>query len=86
MGLSKEVNERIFSYSDVVNWSNNCNVLGWNEIPEVVGSSVVALVGIGLAGIGLVNYYRKDGDNRRFKHTYVVMRPDDPRVAKIRQD
>ncbi|CAO1396467.1 unnamed protein product [Diamesa hyperborea] len=59
---------------------------GWNEIPEVVGSSVVGLVGIGLAGIGLVNYYRKDGDNRRYKHTYVVMRPDDPRVSKIRQD
>lgn len=59
---------------------------GWNEIPEVVGSSAVALVGIGLAGLGLYNYYSKDGDNRRYKSTYVVMRPEDPRAAKVRKD
>lgn len=59
---------------------------GWNEIPEVVGSSVVALVGIGLAGIGLYNYYSKDGDNRRYKMSYVVMRPEDPRAASVRKD
>ncbi|XP_035776577.1 uncharacterized protein LOC126581376 [Anopheles aquasalis] len=59
---------------------------GWNEIPEVVGSSVIALIGIGLSVVGLTNYYRKDADNRRYKLTYVVMRPDDPRAAKIRKD
>lgn len=59
---------------------------GWNEIPEVVGSSFVALLGLGLAGAGLVNYYAKDGDNRRFKSQIVVMRSDDPRAEKIRKD
>lgn len=59
---------------------------GWNVIPEVVGSSVVALLGVGLATVGLVQYYAKDGDNRRFKSTIVVLRPDDPLAAKIRKD
>lgn len=59
---------------------------GWNEIPEVVGSSFVALLGLGLAGAGLVNYYAKDGDNRRYKSSIVVMRSDDPRAAKIHKD
>lgn len=59
---------------------------GWNEIPEVVGSSAVALVGLGLAAAGLYNYYRKDGDNRRYKSTFVVMRPEDPRAALVRKD
>ncbi|EAT48534.1 AAEL000458-PA [Aedes aegypti] len=59
---------------------------GWNEIPEVVGSSAMALVGIGLTLVGLSNYYRKDSDNRRYKMDYVVMRPEDPRAAKIRTD
>lgn len=59
---------------------------GWNEIPEVVGSSFVAVLGLGLAGAGLINYYRKDGDNRRYKSTIVVMRSSDPRAAKIHKD
>lgn len=59
---------------------------GWNEIPEVIGSSAVALVGLGLAGLGLYNYYSKDGDNRRYKMNYVVMRPEDPRAARVRKD
>ncbi|XP_058448474.1 uncharacterized protein LOC131428502 [Malaya genurostris] len=59
---------------------------GWNEIPEVIGSSVMAVIGIGLTIIGAVGYYSKDGDNRRYKLDYVVMRPDDPRAAKIRKD
>lgn len=43
---------------------------GWDEIPEVIASSVLALVGLGLGGIGLYNYYAKDGDNRRYKMEY----------------
>lgn len=43
---------------------------GWDEIPEVIASSVLALVGLGLGGIGLYNYYAKDGDNRRYKLEY----------------
>lgn len=59
---------------------------GWNEIPEVIGSSVIAIIGLGLAGVGLTNYYRKDGDNRRYKATYVVMRPDDPMASRVHKD
>lgn len=59
---------------------------GWNEIPEVVGSSVMAVIGIGLAGIGLVRYYANDGDNRKYKSSYIVMRPDDPRAIKVHKD
>lgn len=61
-------------------------ILGWNEIPEVIGSSAVAIIGLGLCAIGLKNYYAKDGDNRRYKMSYVVMRPEDPRAARIRKD
>ncbi|XP_059049092.1 uncharacterized protein LOC131844272 [Achroia grisella] len=59
---------------------------GWNEIPEIIASTGLALVGAGLATIGCYNYTKNDGDNKRYKMTYVVMRPDDPRVQKIRKD
>lgn len=59
---------------------------GWTEIPEILSSTGLAILGIGLAVAGLRNYYINDGDNRRYKKTYVVMRPDDPRVARIRKD
>lgn len=39
-----------------------------------------------MAGIGLTNYYAKDGDNRRFKTGYVVFRHDDPRAERVRDD
>lgn len=59
---------------------------GWAEIPEVMSSSFMAIIGIGLASVGAYKYAKYDGDNRRYKMTYVVMRPDDPRVAKIRKE
>ncbi|CAH3858390.1 uncharacterized protein LOC123708284 [Pieris brassicae] len=59
---------------------------GYDEIPEIYASSVLALVGIGLGTVGCYNYYKRDGDNKRYKKMYVVMRPDDPRVAKIRKE
>lgn len=59
---------------------------GWNEIPEVVGSTVVALIGGVIGSYGLWNYYRLDGDNRRFKTAIVIYRPDDTRISKIRYD
>ncbi|XP_023176326.1 uncharacterized protein LOC111603098 [Drosophila hydei] len=58
----------------------------WNEIPDIVGGSALALAGIVMAGIGLTNYYAKDGDNRRYKMGYVVFRHDDPRAEKVRND
>lgn len=59
---------------------------GWNEIPEIFASTGLGLVGIVLATVGCYNYSKNDGDNRRYKHVYVIMRPDDPRVQKIRKD
>lgn len=59
---------------------------GWNEIPEVMGSGLYAVAGVFLGSIGIYKYYARDGDNRRYKQFYVVMRPDDPRVAKIHKD
>ena len=104
-------------------------VLGWSEIPEVIGSTGLAIVGLGMSGkcliylstvyiyevkrfvfdkfafnggknvyvffyvifngmsgIGIWRYYRNDGDNRRYKGTYVVYRDTDPRVATLRKD
>lgn len=59
---------------------------GWNEIPEIVGSSVIALIGGVLGGFALYKYYSEDGDNRRFKNAIVIYRSDDPRGQKIRYD
>lgn len=59
---------------------------GWNEIPEVVGSGVMGVIGLCIGAVGLWKYYEKDGDNRRFKTSVVIYRPDDPRVNKIRND
>ncbi|XP_046971076.1 uncharacterized protein LOC125072782 [Vanessa atalanta] len=58
----------------------------WTEIPEIVATTGMGLIGIALGGIAVRNYYQNDGDNRRYKKVYVIMRPDDPRVAKIRKD
>lgn len=58
----------------------------WNEIPEIVATTGLGLIGIGLGVLACYNYEKNDGDNRRYKKIYVIMRPDDPRVAKIRKD
>lgn len=59
---------------------------GWDEIPEVLATTGMGVIGLALAGIGAYNYYNTDGDNRRYKWTYVVMRPDDPKAKLIRKD
>lgn len=59
---------------------------GWNEIPEVMASSVMGLLGVGIAIFALNKYYADDGDNRRYKERYTVYRHDDPRVERIRKD
>ncbi|KAF9795925.1 hypothetical protein SFRURICE_019137 [Spodoptera frugiperda] len=59
---------------------------GWHEIPEVLATTGLALVGIGMATVGCYNYVKMDGDNRRYKSTYVVMRPDDPKAKLIRKE
>lgn len=59
---------------------------GWNEIPEVMGSGLYAVLGVFLGSFGLYKYYARDGDNRKYKAFYVVMRPDDPRAAKVHKE
>lgn len=59
---------------------------GWHEVPDVVGSGALALVA-SVVGVGTVYYYyAKDGDNRRYRDEYTVIRHDDPRADKVRKD
>lgn len=59
---------------------------GWNEIPEVLSTGVGALFFVA-AGMYAVHLYDKRGmENKRYKLLYTVMRPDDPRVAKVHKD
>ncbi|KAF2902513.1 hypothetical protein ILUMI_03675 [Ignelater luminosus] len=58
---------------------------GWHEIPEVIGSSFMALIGLGLMGTGYTLYVIKDGDNRKHKMDYIVIRHDDPKAARVRK-
>ncbi|KAL0891963.1 hypothetical protein ABMA27_015197 [Loxostege sticticalis] len=53
-------------------------------IPEIVGSSALAVVGIAMATIGVMNYINTDGDNREYKWVYTVIRDDDPRACKLK--
>lgn len=53
---------------------------GWNEIPDIVAGTGVALVGVVLGVVGTIGYYQKDGDNRRYKEDIVVLRDTDPRA------
>lgn len=57
---------------------------GWWEIPEIMASTGIGLLGIGLGLIAAINYARNDGDNREYKKVYIIMRPDDPRVPRLK--
>ncbi|XP_046589866.1 uncharacterized protein LOC107226595 isoform X1 [Neodiprion lecontei] len=57
---------------------------GWNEIPEIVASSFIAVLGLGFGFAGLYVYNKNDGSKRKYKFHYTVYRPDDPRVANIK--
>lgn len=58
----------------------------WTEIPDIVAGTAVALTGITMGLIGLNRHYKNDGDNRRYKNTYIIMRSDDPRAALVHKD
>ncbi|KAK8380153.1 hypothetical protein O3P69_016653 [Scylla paramamosain] len=58
---------------------------GWNEIPEVMASSYIMVLGLGLMGLSAYTYIKKDGDKKKYRFTYTVYRPDDPRVETIRK-
>ncbi|EZA58948.1 hypothetical protein DMN91_010679 [Ooceraea biroi] len=56
---------------------------GWTEIPVVMGASILATIGFSLAGFAL--YYGKRHDlTPKYRQEYVIYRPDDPRVKKIK--
>lgn len=57
-----------------------------NEIPEVVGATAGAIVGLGLIAFGIHHYNKHGLDNRKYKLIPVVVRPEDPRAAKVRTD
>lgn len=73
-------------FPEAASIADNSLFLGWDEIPEVIGSGGLALVGIGLGVFGCWRYYANDGDNRRYKNEYVVYRDTDPRAKLVRQD
>lgn len=58
----------------------------WNEIPDIVVGSGLAVFGLVLSFVGVNAYYIKDGDNRRYKNNIIIMRPDDPRAEKVHKD
>lgn len=53
---------------------------GWNEIPDIIAGTGHALIGVAVGVVGLIGYYRMDGDNRRYKEDIVVFRDTDPRA------
>lgn len=54
-----------------------------NEIPEVVLSGVAATIVASIAYAKIHYDYANGGQNKRYKMIPVLMRPDDPRVAKV---
>lgn len=54
-----------------------------NEIPEVVLSGVAATVAASIAYVKICNDHANGAENKRYKTLPVLMRPDDPRVAKV---
>uniref|UniRef100_A0ABD2VUJ5 Uncharacterized protein n=1 Tax=Trichogramma kaykai TaxID=54128 RepID=A0ABD2VUJ5_9HYME len=57
---------------------------GWIEIPEVMASSGLALIGITLS-IGSYLYQDPKGWNLRYLNKELILRPDDPRVSRIKK-
>lgn len=58
---------------------------GWNEIPELMGSGLLAIIG---ATLGIYRAYRIEFHSPppKYKIVPLVIRPDDPRVEIIRRD
>lgn len=57
---------------------------GWWDIPEVMGASFMALLGVGMATIGLKNYIENRGENREYKAVYYIVRQGDPRACELK--
>ncbi|KAF6203419.1 hypothetical protein GE061_003838 [Apolygus lucorum] len=59
---------------------------GWHEIPGVMGTSVMALLGLGFGITGINNYLKNDKLAPTYKKSYIVVRPDDPKVKRPTHD
>lgn len=56
---------------------------GLNEIPELLFAGSVAAICVVGGFIRMYHYDKNDEWNKRYKYLPVLMRPDDPRVAKV---
>ncbi|XP_076332763.1 NADH:ubiquinone oxidoreductase subunit A3 [Tachypleus tridentatus] len=56
----------------------------WNEIPEVVGSSVLAAIGVGFGFYAFFKQRDPSYAKKEFKKEYVVYRHDDPRAHNLK--
>lgn len=59
---------------------------GWNEIPEVLSTGFAAIGFMVVGSYFAYQYNAKGLENKRYKEKFLIMRPDDPRVAKIHKD
>ncbi|CAH0563727.1 unnamed protein product [Brassicogethes aeneus] len=57
----------------------------WNDWPELVGSHFMGTLGLLLCGGSLLLYYKKDGDFRKHKLEYTVIRDDDCMADKYKK-
>jgi len=57
---------------------------GWNEIPEVVGSGLMAVVGASLGIYYALKFERDEMYQAQHRYFYTVYRHDDPKAAKVR--
>ncbi|GAB6025936.1 hypothetical protein CHUAL_011905 [Chamberlinius hualienensis] len=57
---------------------------GWNEIPEILGSSVVGLIGVAFMMYG-VHLQSEKHHIKTYRAVYTVYRDDDPRVEELRK-
>lgn len=56
----------------------------WDEMPEVVGSTALGLVGLGIGVYIIRDFLQKGEFIPKYKESYVVYRHDDPKIALIK--
>ena len=56
----------------------------WWDIPEVMSASFMALLGMGMAAIGVKRYIDNHGENREYKAVYYIVRQGDPRACALK--
>lgn len=59
---------------------------GWNEIPELMLAGILSMFAMAGGFYKLHTIQNTDVMNKKYKLLYTIMRPDDPRVARIRKD